>query len=80
MYEECNVDLCRGMTEAMRGNILLLAQNVNGCRVLQAAIEYSDHDHLVTMLESELKNQIPACAIKQRYSCASKVPALYAVR
>jgi hypothetical protein len=62
MYEECSVELCRGMTEAMRGNILLLAQNVNGCRVLQAAIEYSDHNHLVTMLENELKNQIPACA------------------
>ena len=62
MYEECSVELCRGMTEAMRGNILLLAQNVNGCRVLQAAIEYSDHEHLVTMLENELKNQIPACA------------------
>ena len=56
MYEECTVELCRGMTEAMRGNILLLAQNVNGCRVLQAAIEYSDHNHLVTMLETELKN------------------------
>ena len=38
MYEECN-GFVSCMTEAMRGNILL-AQNVNGCRVLQAAIEY----------------------------------------
>jgi hypothetical protein len=63
MYEHCPMSFRRGMTNTMVGNVLLLAQNVNGCRVLQSAIEFSNDDaHLATVLSKELSDHIDTCA------------------